>query len=273
MALLPPPAEPDDGASAGSAAWVGMLRAGIGRLGVAGSAACAGLLSVLVSVGIVLAVSFVAAPASPTEFWARVILSAAIPALIAPPVVGVIAHLLFEAEAARQTAERLAVTDALTGAFNRRHFFECGEREFGRSLRSRQPLCVLLFDVDDFKSVNDRHGHATGDRVLVEVARVCQLCMRDYDLLARYGGEEFVALLPATDLAQAMRVAERVRAAVEAATVTNDGGQSIGITVSIGVAQVRAPSASFDGLLAEADASMYCAKRAGKNQVVATAPT
>jgi diguanylate cyclase (GGDEF)-like protein len=205
------------------------------------------------------------------ELWVSLLMSAGIPALIAPPVTWLVISLLQDAERARRAAEWLAVTDPLTGAFNRRHFFVVGERRFAHSRQALEPVCVLLLDVDNFKSINDQHGHATGDRVLIEVARACKVSLRDADLLARYGGEEFVALLPATDLPEALQVAERVRTSVADTQVATDGGAVVRPTVSVGVAMLAAGLVSFDGLLAQADAAMYDAKRSGKNRVGANA--
>jgi len=136
-------------------------------------------------------------------------------------------RLLIEAKKARRTAESMAVTDALTGAFNRRHFFIAGERRFAHSRRLHEPASVLLLDVDDFKAVNDLHGHALGDRVLIAVGQACMACMRESDLLARYGGEEFVALLPATARTHGLQVAERIRAAVAGLQFSTDAGGSV----------------------------------------------
>ncbi len=201
------------------------------------------------------------------ELWVSLLMSAGIPLLIAPPVTWLVISLLQDAERARRAAEWLSVTDPLTGAFNRRHFFVVGERRVAQSRQAREHICVLLLDVDDFKSINDQHGHAAGDRVLIEVAQACKASLRDADLLARYGGEEFVALLPATDLPEALQVAERVRTSVADARVTTDRGALVRPTISVGVALLSAGPASFDGLLAEADAAMYSAKRSGKNRV------
>ena len=203
------------------------------------------------------------------NFMLSMLMSAGIPALISPPITWLVMRLLLETDAARRIAERMAVTDPLTGTFNRRHFFVVGERRFTHSKRRRQELSVLLLDVDDFKAVNDQHGHAVGDRVLIDVAQACMECMRESDLLARYGGEEFVALLPATDQAHALQVAERMRIRVASLRVVGDSGAPIRLTVSIGVAMLGVASASFDDLLAQADVAMYSAKRSGKNRVAA----
>ena len=224
------------------------------------------VLGIFSSSGIALAVNILMHRTS-RDFWFSLLMSAGIPAVISPPITWLAMRLLLETEAARRVAERLAVTDSLTGTFNRRHFFVAGEQRFTDSKRQEQQLAVLLLDVDDFKAVNDQHGHAVGDRVLIDVAQACMECMRESDLLARYGGEEFVALLPATDQAHALQVAERMRIRVAGLRVVGDSGAPIRPTVSIGVAMLGAASASFDDLLAQADFAMYSAKRSGKNRV------
>ena len=229
---------------------------------------CLGItgLGVLASSGIALAANILMHRTS-QDFWISLLMSAGIPALISPPVTWLTMRLLLETEAARRVAERIAVTDPLTSTFNRRHFFVVGERRFIQSKHLQQQLAVLLLDVDDFKAVNDQHGHAVGDRVLVDVAQACMACMRESDLLARYGGEEFVALLPATDWAHALQVAERVRSSVGNLRIIVDNAAPIRPTVSIGVAVLANASVSFDSLLAQADVAMYSAKRGGKNRV------
>lgn len=232
---------------------------------------CAGLtlFGIAASSGIALVINAIL-QRSPHDFWISMITSAGIPALIAPPVTWQAMRLLIEADEARRAAESMAVTDALTGTYNRRHFFIAGERGFAHARRLHEPASLLLLDVDDFKAVNDLHGHALGDRVLIAVAQACMACMRESDLLARYGGEEFVALLPATDLAHALQVAERIRAAVAGLQFNTDTGASVRPTVSVGVAMLTRASTTFDALLAQADSAMYRAKRSGKNRVDAT---
>jgi len=227
-------------------------------------------LGILASSSIALGVNILMHRPSP-NFLLSMLMSVGIPALISPPVTWLAMRLLLETEAARRVAERLAVTDPLTSTFNRRHFFVVGEQRFTQSRHLQQQLAVVLLDVDDFKAVNDQHGHAVGDRVLVDVAQACMACMRESDLLARYGGEEFVALLPATDWAHALQVAERVRSSVANLRIVVDGAAPIRPTVSIGVAVLAKASVSFDSLLAQADVAMYSAKRSGKNRVAGSA--
>ena len=242
------------------------LRAMVLRFGRWRSCVAVTLIGMLASLAMALVINLLIHRSS-HELWVSLLMSAGIPALIAPPVTWLVVSLLQDAERARRTAEWLSVTDPLTGAFNRRHFFVVGERRFAHSLQAREPICVLLLDVDNFKSINDQHGHAAGDRVLIEVSRACKASLRDADLLARYGGEEFVALLPATDLPLALQVAERVRASVAQSYVVTDRGAAVQPTVSVGVSMLADGLLSFDSLLAQADSAMYEAKRSGKNRV------
>ncbi len=159
-----------------------------------------------------------------------------------------------------------AMTDPLTGLFNRRAFFAAANSMIARQMRKRKPVSVLAFDLDKFKSINDRFGHAVGDETLRLFAATASANMRQSDVIGRLGGEEFVAILPG-NAEEAVLVAERVRAAFEVAGV-EIGGQKIGATVSIGVAEAAPPLAEFGALLARADAALYRAKHSGRNRVV-----
>jgi diguanylate cyclase (GGDEF)-like protein len=132
-------------------------------------------------------------------------------------------------------AQRLAVTDHLTGVHNRRQLFSLGEHEIRRAQRSGRSLSAVMLDIDHFKTVNDRYGHETGDDVLRQVAQLCLRHVRSADIVARYGGEEFALLLPETDQPTAVRIAERLGRAV-AATAFQAGSDSVRITISMGVA-------------------------------------
>jgi diguanylate cyclase (GGDEF)-like protein len=196
-----------------------------------------------------------------------VLIAMLVPTLVAAPVAIGLMKLLHELNAARALAQTLANTDALTGALNRRHFHDMGSQIVGRARQDATPTSVLLMDIDDFKQVNDRHGHCTGDAVLQMFARQCMKSLRPQDMLARWGGEEFVALLPATAPADAVRISERLCKAIADGRVVGTGGTPMGVTVSIGVAASAGVAAELDALLAQADAAMYRAKRKGKNQV------
>jgi diguanylate cyclase (GGDEF)-like protein len=161
-----------------------------------------------------------------------------------------------------------AVTDELTGLSNLRHFHETLDGEIERSRRFRQPVGLMLLDIDNFKSVNDTYGHQQGDLVLIEVGRVLRGLSRDIDEPARYGGEEMAVILPQTDVAGAELLAERMRAAVAGIEIDRlDGGGRLKVTASFGVASLPSNARDKDSLIAEADAALYRAKRSGKNRV------
>ena len=157
-----------------------------------------------------------------------------------------------------------AMTDLLTGLFNRRAFLEAADRLIAQHARKSLPVSVMLFDLDKFKSINDRFGHATGDDALKVFAGAVSTSMRDTDVIGRLGGEEFAAIIPG-NAAEAAMVANRVRLAFQAVGVEISGHQ-IGATVSIGVASMLAP-VEIDILLARADAALYRAKANGRNRV------
>lgn len=158
--------------------------------------------------------------------------------------------------------ERLATTDSLTGLRNRRAFDELLGLELTRAQRYGHPLTLILFDIDRFKQINDRHGHQAGDRVLVELARVVGSRLRASEVFARWGGEEFFIFAPNTDAAQAAHLAEEIRARV----ASHDFPAVGQVTISLGVTQY-APGDSRDSLLKRADAALYRAKAGGRNRV------
>jgi len=167
--------------------------------------------------------------------------------------------------------EKLATTDSMTRLFNRRHFLSLAEAEWSRFQRYQRPLSVLAIDIDHFKSVNDRYGHAVGDEAIVSVADACKQGRRASDVVGRFGGEEFVMLLPETDQAQAMIVAERLREAV-AAHVLHVHKVQFKLTISIGVAEATLSMSGIDALLRAADQALYQAKAEGRNRAVQWSP-
>jgi diguanylate cyclase (GGDEF)-like protein len=162
--------------------------------------------------------------------------------------------------------EQLATHDGMTGLYNRSHFLELADGEWARFVRYQRPLSVLTFDIDHFKAVNDRYGHGAGDKVIAQIANVCRGSKRSSDIVARVGGEEFVMLLPETDLRDALVVAERLRKEVPQRPLLIDG-QSLPVTVSIGVATAGAEMNRFGDLLDKADQALYQAKRGGRDRI------
>jgi diguanylate cyclase (GGDEF)-like protein/PAS domain S-box-containing protein len=168
---------------------------------------------------------------------------------------------------------RLASRDSLTGCLNRRAFFELASAAYVRSLREQAPLCCLMVDIDHFKSFNDTYGHAVGDQVIQAVARSLSAGLRQIDLLARYGGEEFCVLLPGANEAQAMAVAERMRAEIEAsASSAIRGTEVMPITASFGLTTLVQGARSIELMIDQADQALYLSKKSGRNRVTRWAP-
>lgn len=162
--------------------------------------------------------------------------------------------------------ERQALVDGLTGLSNRRHCDESIAQELARAGRFGGPVGLILADIDDFKAVNDRYGHPTGDEVLRGFAATLRDTIRDIDVFARWGGEEFAVLLPGTDEEGAALLAERIRAAFEERLLASADGEPLEVTASFGVAAFPEAASSTE-LVEGADAALYEAKRAGKNRV------
>ena len=166
-----------------------------------------------------------------------------------------------------KTVQELAITDPLTQVANRRYFFEHADKELQRAQRYHRSLALIMFDIDHFKTTNDRYGHLVGDQVLVELALLCSQQIRGIDLLARLGGEEFVILMPETSLSHALDVAERLRKEVEQ-HVFQVHNSSFSISISLGVAAIlHQDGLNITQYLERADQAMYAAKRAGRNRV------
>jgi len=174
-----------------------------------------------------------------------------------------------ERELAAQYAghlEDLATTDALTKLYNRRHFESAARAELARFQRYFRPLSILILDVDHFKNVNDRFGHAVGDTVLIGVADACRSIKRASDIAARIGGEEFAILLPETNEEAARSFAERLRREItECAPIVQ--GEKLALTASVGVAIATRYTTRVNALLQAADEALYQAKRTGRNRI------
>ncbi|MBI3778545.1 MAG: diguanylate cyclase [Gammaproteobacteria bacterium] len=180
------------------------------------------------------------------------------------------AHLAAGAiESARlhERTQDLAVTDKLTGLRNRRMFDQRLMEEIAHATRNAKPLSLLMIDVDDFKRINDTHGHVGGDRVLQILGHVLSGQLWKVDLAARYGGEEFAVILPQTDFQAATNVAERIRRSIEETTIPMPDKHSVGVTVSVGVACFPRCGENPESLIEHADQALYTAKKEGKNRV------
>jgi two-component system cell cycle response regulator len=164
----------------------------------------------------------------------------------------------------------MALIDPLTGAFNRRYLNAHLPRLLARVVPSEKPISTLMIDIDHFKQINDRYGHATGDGVLREVVNRITNALRPSDLVVRMGGEEFAVILPEIDLAYAVVVGERVRERIAKTPVlTTDTGEAVSVTISIGAACVAEGHAeTAESLIKRADAALYKAKQSGRNCLV-----
>ncbi|HUP29411.1 MAG TPA: GGDEF domain-containing protein [Usitatibacter sp.] len=224
----------------------------------------AGLCFALRGIGAVFAAHPMAGFESPTGFAAATFLACFAAALAAT-----LGFLLLQKERADAEALRLATMDALTGAYNRRTFHEAAERELSRARRAGTPLSMILVDIDHFRAVNEKYGHAVGDQVLARFADIVRGALRKEDMLVRFGGEEFLVLLPDVPGPGAVVVAGRIRRAVAAAEI-EASGQRFALTASLGVAaRLDEGPESVDGLLARAGSALALAKERGRNRVVA----
>jgi diguanylate cyclase (GGDEF)-like protein len=167
---------------------------------------------------------------------------------------------------AKETFRYQATHDDMTGLPNHAYGMAALWREFSRSERTGRPVSVVLADLDDFKLINDRYGHAAGDRILVEAARRMSSKMRPYEVLSRYGGEEFLAVLCECDAPEAKKMAERLRSAL-ADEPFIIGGKKVALTASFGVASARAGDTVIETLVHRADEALYRAKAQGRNRV------
>jgi diguanylate cyclase (GGDEF)-like protein len=221
-----------------------------------------GLFSIIASIVLTGIMITIFVPGTPLNEWLWIAIAA--PAIIAPMVGYVVMSLVHELDAVRAVLARAAALDPLTGVGNRRQFIERAGREAARTRREHGMFGLLMLDIDHFKQVNDVHGHAVGDMVLIEVAAACVAQIRESDSVFRWGGEEFVVLLPRTDEASAVVVAEKLRTAVGALAVEPLGRP---ITLSIGVAAGDGHARPED-IVAKADGALYRAKQAGRDRVM-----
>ena len=212
---------------------------------------------------------FVATPQSPVA--PNPVQLAVFVGLTALNLLGALGFVLMIKERGDREIRMLAMTDPLTRTLNRRAFLEQADKHIAAAVRHRLPLSLLMIDIDHFKRINDGFGHPAGDRVLVEVTQLLTSLLRKEDTLARYGGEEFCVLLPNTDEAGALALAEKLRRAVENMGVALDG-EALPITISVGLTYCDINNSGghkdFASMLQDADRALYLAKQKGRNRIV-----
>jgi diguanylate cyclase (GGDEF)-like protein len=176
-----------------------------------------------------------------------------------------------------QKLKQMAITDSLTGCYNRHYLTQYLEHEITENMKLKQPFAIILLDIDFFKTVNDNYGHLVGDVVICSTVEVIKQSLRETDILARYGGEEFIVYLPNTSYTQANRWAEHIKFMIEANKVHMDEvAHSVSITVSMGllsintftVEYIESPTNQLSDLFESVDKALYEAKNAGRNQIV-----
>jgi diguanylate cyclase (GGDEF)-like protein len=172
-----------------------------------------------------------------------------------------------------ETAKEEAITDPLTGLYNRRHFFEKAKEDAQKAIHHYSPISIFIFDIDYFKRYNDMNGHAEGDRLLMELSRLLKENSRKTDVIARFGGEEFIILMPDTDKDNALQYAEKIRKLIERHPFNHRKEQPAGyVSVSGGVATFPFDGNSMNAVIKHADASLYESKRSGRNRVTRYEP-
>jgi len=168
----------------------------------------------------------------------------------------------------RQQIENLAILDALTGLFNRRHVMERFSEELERAKRLQNDLGCIMIDIDNFKTINDTYGHLVGDKTLREVSDILKNSIRTYDIAGRYGGEEFLIVLPDTGFEDTLMLAERIRTNIKTQPVAkSDLTPAITVTISLGIASIRDTDIAIDNMIKRADDGLYAAKKSGKDKV------
>jgi diguanylate cyclase (GGDEF)-like protein len=168
----------------------------------------------------------------------------------------------------QRETQKMAISDELTGLFNRRGLMDLGRREVDRAKRFHHPLSVAIMDMDNFKSINDTYGHVAGDQLLNQIADCCRASFREIDIIGRYGGDEIVVILIENDSEQAFQIADRFRQSIASRVFRTEGG-NLSTTVSIGIAELTPQIENLTQLIDQADRALYLAKEGGRNRIMA----
>jgi diguanylate cyclase (GGDEF)-like protein len=195
------------------------------------------------------------------------IIATVVPAIITPFVAYTLLRLVYHLNLAEERLRSLSMTDELTQAYNRRYFIETADKLVTSAKRYGDSFAIIIFDIDDFKRVNDAYGHAAGDKVLQVLSETCKTQIRDSDTFARYGGEEFVILVPRCSPTDIVKFAERIRIKLSETRVRY-GQIDIQFTISMGAGIFNSTTPNLDAILMRADAALYAAKKKGKNCTV-----
>jgi diguanylate cyclase (GGDEF)-like protein len=240
-----------------------MLRGLLKRAGLIRTTSAVTGLSILASVALTyLVTQYVDGGSSVTAMLIAIL----VPAVIAPLLSYALLRLLFQLDAAEERMRQLSIKDDLTQVYNRRHFIEHAKVEWERALRYGEEFAIIIFDIDDFKRINDIYGHLAGDEILREVSRVCEKEARASDMFARYGGDEFVYLIPNSGAIDIQELMKRVQQRLSE-NLMKIGEDEIRITVSMGARRFDDEVPDFEAILSQADQALYTAKRSGGNAV------
>ena len=196
-----------------------------------------------------------------------IILAAVVPAVIAPFFGYITLRLTYQLDLAQESLRQISITDELTQVHNRRYFIEMARKMLAGTKRYGDSFAIIMFDIDDFKSINDTYGHAAGDQVLRAVGEICMTQIRESDTFARYGGEEFALLVPRCSPTDVLKFAERIRIKLSDARVRHDQ-VDIQFTASMGAGIFDSATPDLEAILKRADAALYAAKKQGKNCTV-----
>ncbi len=196
-----------------------------------------------------------------------IIIATVVPTVIAPVFAYITLRLTHQLDLAKERLRQLSITDELTQAYNRRYFIEITTKVLAGTKRYHDSFAIIIFDIDDFKGVNDTYGHAAGDQVLRMLSEICMTHIRDSDIFARYGGEEFAILVPRCSPTDIIKFAERIRIKLSEARVRYNQAD-IQFTVSMGAGIFDSETPDLDTILTRADAALYAAKKQGKNCTV-----